>query len=672
LIWSARILGTLGVLFAILCASCIPRPLALSPLRTLSGGLFLALAAPLAVWAIGGLEQGFLSGMLAGAFVALARLTPDVPWSPRSCLVAGGFLGAVVLLRADGIVLALGATGGYALAGKLRLAVLARAALVLSVPVGLLGLQLLFRSTYYGALVPNTALAKVAFNLDRMLGGLYYVRDGYRPLLPALALTFALVVVGFRRMRLERTVPPLLVLVGWSSYLVLVGGDIFPGWRQLVPAVVALGMLLAEAAAAASARLRFGVPIVLGVAIPVLAFGLYFQTLDRENLRAKRELWEHDGRPLGRLLHAAFGAKKPLLAVDAAGALPFWSELPCLDLLGLNDRYIATHPPPSFGRGGIGHELGDGAYALRRRPDIVAFNGSTGARTPMFLSGRQMLNVPAFQQEYQLVRARGSRGRSIGEFWMRREGGKVGLRRDEDRIDVPGYFFASGHAVAELDNKKRLVANAPGSLWAELPRLTLPEGTWELLLDTNATPAGVAFRCDGVSAAETGVSKWSIEIDTERSIDVVVGAGANATLAIRNATFVRSKAAAGFRCPSPRDRLIVPLSQLARRKAAESDWAGFGNVIVQKEGIRVELPQPSHAPAIELSVDGNDRYAVLFALGSQVEGSATVGKSKKGGLLVERVEVPQPARSAGFDRVEIVPLEGDGYYSVGHAVLLPN
>jgi hypothetical protein len=202
--------------------------------------------------------------------------------------------------------------------------------------------------------------------------------------------------------------------------------------------------------------------------------------------------------------------------------------------------------------------------------------------------------------------------------------------------------------------------------------LTLAAGTWELLLDTNATPAGAAFRCDGVSAAATGVSKWSLELDTERSVDIVVGAADNATLAIRSATLVRSKEPAGFRCAAPRDRLIVPLSQLSRRKAAQGDWAGFGNVIVQREGLRIELPQLSHAPAIEVSVDGNDRYAVLFARGSQVEGSASVGKSTKSGLLVERVEVPQPARTAGFDRIEIVPLEGDGYYSIGHAVLLPD
>ena len=161
----------------------------------------------------------------------------------------------------------------------------------------------------------------MSFNEDRLRGGLYYLRDGFRPLVPVLVLTLAFVIAGFRHMRAERWVPAAVVLFGWSAYVGLVGGDIFPGWRQLVPSVVALGMLLAEAAHAASERLRLGIPIVLGLSLPTLGFGLYVQTTDRENVRAKNELWEHDGRPLGILLKRAFGEKKPLLAVDAAGAV---------------------------------------------------------------------------------------------------------------------------------------------------------------------------------------------------------------------------------------------------------------------------------------------------------------------------------------------------------------
>jgi hypothetical protein len=90
-------------------------------------------------------------------------------------------------------------------------------------------------------------------------------------------------------------------------------------------------------------------------------------------------------------------------------------------------------------------------------------------------------------------------------------------------------------------------------------------------------------------------------------------------------------------------------------------------------GLRVELPELSRASAVDLSVDGNDRYSVLFARGSQVEGIASIDRSKKGGgLAVHKVAVPEPARTPGFDRIEIVPVEGDNYYSVGHVILVPD
>jgi arabinofuranosyltransferase len=673
LVASARILDTVGVLGAILCVSCVPRPFTLSTTRILSGGLFFALAAPLAAWAVGGLEHGFLAGVLAAAFIALARALPDASVSARDCLLAGAFLGAAALLRADGIVLVLGAASGFALAGRLRLRVLAATGIALSIPLGLLGLVLLFRYGYYGTLVPNTALAKVSFNTERLLGGLYYLRDGYRPLLPAVALTLVLFVTGFRGMRAERWLPPLTVLVGWSLYLALVGGDIFPGWRQLVPAVVALGMVLAEAADATSVRFRFGEGIVAAVAVPVLAVGLLVQNGDRENLRAKNELWTHDGRPVGLLLRRAFAEKKPLLAVDAAGALPYWSNLPSLDMLGLNDRYIATHPPPTFGHGGIGHELGDGAYVLKRQPDIVAFNGSVGSHAPIFLSGRQMVASHEFQQNYQLVRARGPGGRTFAELFIRREGGKIGVTRRADRIDVPAFFFGTGSAFAELDARGRLVANNPGPHAAELPRFHLPAGRWELLLGANTAPSEVAFRCDGVSAARTGATQLSLELDSVTAVDVVVGALARGVLSIRSASLVRSSAPAGFRCAAPGARLVVPLAQLSKRKAEHSEWAAVSNVVFRLVGLRVELPELSRARAVDLSVDGNDKYNVLFARGSQVEGFASIEKSKKGGgLAVHEVTVPESARKLGFDRIEIVPVQGDNYFSVGHLLLVPD
>src|SRR5581483_8262248 len=88
---------------------------------------------------------------------------------------------------------------------------------------------------------------------------------------------------------------------------------------------------------------------------------------DPEVQRGHDERWEWDGKVLGDLLRRAFSPSQPLMAVDTAGCLPYFSGLPSLDMLGLNDAYIAHHTPAGFGHGAIGHELGDGRYVLSRR-----------------------------------------------------------------------------------------------------------------------------------------------------------------------------------------------------------------------------------------------------------------------------------------------------------------
>ena len=46
-----------------------------------------------------------------------------------------------------------------------------------------------------------------------------------------------------------------------------------------------------------------------------------------------------EGEIVGRFLKAQFPASSPLLAIDSAGVIPFFSELPTVDMLGLNDSF---------------------------------------------------------------------------------------------------------------------------------------------------------------------------------------------------------------------------------------------------------------------------------------------------------------------------------------------
>ncbi|MEB2310879.1 MAG: hypothetical protein OZ921_02425 [Sorangiineae bacterium] len=663
---TARALDALGALAALALTSCTPRPLALRGVRVLSGGLGLALLAPLAVWSIGALEHGFMAGVIAAALVALARALG--PGGGRGSLTAAGLaLAALALLRADGVVLALAGTLGALLAGRPSRATLRRAALV-GLPTALaLAAQLAFRLAYYRQWVPNTALAKVSLNAERLTLGLEYVRDGAKPLVPMIALALALTLAGWRELRRERWLPAATMTLGWSAYVALVGGDIFPAWRQLLPAMVPLAMLIAEGAEACARRHRLGALGAVAVALPLLGLGFARQHGDGTNRRGKTERWEWDGLSIGPMLGRAFGKQKALLAVDAAGALPYWSKLPSLDMLGLNDRFLASHPPRDFGHGAIGHELGNGAYVFERRPDIIAFNNAAGAPEPGFRSGRELLQLPAFRAEYQRIRVRGAGTSPVtGWLWLRREGGPLGVSRAREAIRVPGYFFAGGEAEAGLDEGARLVTRVSADAGAKLPTFALPAGAWRLELEAPAAGARVRYRCDGRSALPPSDV---IELDAPRSVDALV-AGADAPFSIDHAVFRRVPGSGG-RCPRGGHALELSAEALPPARPDGLAWDAAENVLFDTAGVRVTLPEPSHAGGLELALDANDGYEVEFYSGRRALERASVPVARGSGLVTRRLLVPEPAALIGFDALEVRPARGDGYYSMGHLALTP-
>jgi hypothetical protein len=81
-------------------------------------------------------------------------------------------------------------------------------------------------------------------------------------------------------------------------------------------------------------------------------------------------------------------------------------------------------------------------------------------------------------------------------------------------------------------------------------------------------------------------------------------------------------------------------------------------------GLRIVVRPSIPAQAISLSLDGNDAYRVTLNGGEysvRIERSSRVGEG--GGLVSHRIELPEP-RSIGL--VEIEPIEGDGFYGLGH------
>lgn len=462
-----------------------------SVLPGLLGAAALALAGPLAVWSVGGLEQPMIACLLAGSMALGCRIADRTePSRSGDLLAAGVLLGLLCWTRPDGALFTAGACGGLLLAGgnlKRRVATGLRLAVI---PFGAWAAQQIFRLAYYGDWFPNSAHAKVGFTGTRLAEGLAYVGEGLLAMAALAAPAILLAVAGFRSSARVRFLLGPLVL--WCAYVAAVGGDIFPARRHLVPAIVILAFLLAAGlrrpAWSAPGRIR----LTAAAGIVLLAVLGAMQWRDGENRRARLERWEWDGQVAGNLLRDAFGEKKPLLAVDPAGTLPYFSRLPSLDMMGINDRYIARHRPDDFGHGPLGHELGDGAYVLRSKPDLVLFCGPAGGAEPCFRSGIEMVRDPDFHRLYRLVTFEGDDPyRFRFAIWVRAEDGRLGIERSAGEIRVPAYLFnANPETVAGLRTDGRVGVALP----AGFARLAVPAGSWRVLALTDGGRARIEAR----------------------------------------------------------------------------------------------------------------------------------------------------------------------------------
>jgi arabinofuranosyltransferase len=276
----------------------------------------------------------------------------------------------------------------------------------------------LWRYHHYGFLMPNTYYAKAGGG-----GPLLWLRG------------WKLLLVGVHDLRLE----PLLLLdllgalVGrprrfqplWCAtvvltlvYFVYVGGDFlfYFGPRFLLPAVPGLLLLAASGWSWLEGRLparadwpRLAMRAVLAFLLMVnavwLSWPARFDTL--QNWASIFRGWE----ALGRWMKANTPPDS-VVAVGAAGLIPFYSERTTLDMLGKVDLHIA-HLPVTLGRGIPGHEKYDLGYILGRRPDYLVFARLDPRGVPLF--GEWTAYRDRVDTEYQLIAlARsGNRGDSL-------------------------------------------------------------------------------------------------------------------------------------------------------------------------------------------------------------------------------------------------------------------
>jgi arabinofuranosyltransferase len=393
------VLGAGTLLLLLLASWAGPRA------RYVAAGLF-------AVWLPGAYH--FLNGLETALAAFLVTALVAVPASTPKRRLAHHAAGAVlVLTRPEGFLAVL----LWALSSWLsdrRSRPRHEAGVALTAAVFFLG-QTAFRWLYHGDWIANSARAKLlplALTLPKGLadlGRFAFEGAGYSTLaLLALAAFF----LG-RTLRELRAGCWFLALFG--AALASSGGDSFPLWRFYVPLAPVLFLCAAQgldlwlggrktAAPRRTSSRRASLALAAAALLVALClpYGGFLLGMKRE--AAWRDQWIAIGKSL-----AAHMPPGTTIALCPVGALPFYSKLPTLDMLGLNDRHIArVRPDRRYYY--PGHHRHDAGYILSRQPDLILLANGPVVPQPMGFAWpavrpyeRDFTYHPRFRTEYRLI-----------------------------------------------------------------------------------------------------------------------------------------------------------------------------------------------------------------------------------------------------------------------------
>jgi len=509
LVVSARVLGIVFTLISCISLISASRIQSKSHMGWLYALMLFGLCGTTAVWAIGGLEQPLVGAALAWAIIGLLKISSSTNPSLRDALIAAVSFGILCLTRPDGplfvVCTAVALWLGWLLEKKkIRWDVLIT---VTMIPFLFFVSQTLFRYYYYNEWVANTALVKVNPSIHHALGGFWYALKGGVFLWPIwLSMLFCWFYLYKRR---QKQVLAVLIIpyIGWLLYIIVIGGDIFPAYRHFTPLVIIGSLTIAYCGHAIFEPLAHRQKYIALTVIGILFMAT--QLFSPDIKRARTERWEFDCKDLAETIKVGFEGRDPLIAVTAAGCLPFWSEFRAVDMLGLNDYFLPRNPPADFGSGYLAHELGNGQYILDRNPDLIIYH--IGEISTSFRSGRELAESPQFFERYFPVRIRAvSTPQADKVIWVNRYSKKVGINQSGQRTIIPGYFLSRGSEIpTELNENGKLVAVVNEGFPASvvLPNALAPETGYrvEILSDgvvrheIHTSPAGelqVSFFAD--------------------------------------------------------------------------------------------------------------------------------------------------------------------------------
>ncbi|MFT3691800.1 MAG: hypothetical protein QM831_01580 [Kofleriaceae bacterium] len=275
-----------------------------------------------------GLETMLQAALLVAVYLEVQRLRDKA--GIESMIVIGVYASLALMTRLDSapMLLVLGIVTARRL---VKANVSVRVWIAGAMPVLILvGGWFLWKLYYYGELLPNTFYAKADFALGH---GLWFIGKFFVEYWLWLVIPLAI----WRRAWL-----PLALVTAQLAYIALVGGD-FMEFRFFVPLLPPLALAIGEIP---RTKLHAAL-IVVGLGAASLRHGAAFNSTGDHSIdsiywmanyygKVKDNDWSQIGRSLWWLRNAS-------ISCNGAGAIPYNTDLPTIDQLGLNDEWVARH-----------------------------------------------------------------------------------------------------------------------------------------------------------------------------------------------------------------------------------------------------------------------------------------------------------------------------------------
>ncbi|HXV78229.1 MAG TPA: hypothetical protein VD788_18100 [Candidatus Polarisedimenticolaceae bacterium] len=329
--------------------------------------LLLGSSLVLQIWSVAGMETNAYALLVFAGLVALTQ----GPLTRRAALVASLALVAAASTRPEGVGLwVLGSLVPW-VAGERRL----RAGSAYLLPGAILAGYVLWRLGFYGDWWPNTYYAKTGGGVAMWKQGLdglrlFVTHPAHAPWLVAAAIGGALALRSAGHVR--------QVLVHGAAvgahllWIVSVGDDGLRVHRFYVPVLAPLATLSGFVFLPALER-RFDRALARSaMALAAIAIVVSLSTFHLRMVPEMRRALDYQRGNIALGRHLADHYPGESIAVAAAGAIPYYSGAPTIDMYGLNDAHIARRP---FAADQPGRMMKwDNAYVLARRPRFIVIN----------------------------------------------------------------------------------------------------------------------------------------------------------------------------------------------------------------------------------------------------------------------------------------------------------